>query len=197
MSGDTILFENLNLRADLQQRLNRIRKQKSPEVIPEGVTNWLDDPSAINETKRVKDLACFDIVPFTRNPQGEPVVLLSLRNREGAFGGKWWMYGGSLGAYADVEESIAKTGQKECGVPVQPEALVGLYRTCAPDKIQSTLQPCYAGWVSYEVATKTMQADKDHKHPKFFTLGELLTIPEDEQHWYPMNVAELVLNNMP
>lgn len=160
--------------------------------IPEGVTTGVP-PDIYNEYRRGRDSACVDIVIATRLPTSEPAVLLSKRKDNVCFGGKWWIYGGALQSYVSIEDFISGRASKECGVPVKPEALIGVYRTIAEDHIGSTLQPCYATRVAYEVVEKKMATDDGHSNVKLFTLGDLEDLPQEEQHWYPMRVAKIVL----
>jgi ADP-ribose pyrophosphatase YjhB (NUDIX family) len=141
-----------------------------------------------------------DIVLVTRLETGTPAVLLSLRNPTVCFGGKWWIYGGALQAYMSIEEFIAGRATKECGVPVRPEALIGVYRTIAEDYIGSTLQPCYAARVPIEVIRAKMSTDEDHSNVRLFTISDLILLEGNrapEYHWYPVRVALLALRSMP
>ncbi len=161
------------------------------EAIPEGVTKGA--PSEIYGGYR-KGLhgACCDIVIVTTLPSGQHAVLLSLRKLEVCFGGTWWIYGGATHAYRDIGEFISERASKECGVSVEPQALVGVYVTYAADHIGSTMQPCYMAFVDYDVIKENMLTDTGHNNVKLFTQSELDEMPEDERHWYPIRVSKRV-----
>lgn len=166
---------------------------------PEGVTNGVS-PEVYGEYRRGRDSACVDIVLVTRLETGTPAVLMSLRNPTVCFGGKWWIYGGALQAYMSIEEFISERAAKECGVPVRPEVLLGVYRTIAEDHIGSTLQPCYAARVPIEAIRAKMSTDEGHSNVRLFTISELILLKGNcapEYHWYPVRVALLALWNMP
>ena len=92
-----------------------------------------------------------------------------------------------------IEEFIAARVEKECGVPIEGLAKVGVYSTSAADFPQSTLQVCYAALVPFAAAVEKMRPDANHESVNIFTHEELESIPVAEQHWYPMHVARRVL----
>ena len=167
-----------------------------PVAPPEGITQGVPG-DVYNAYRRGRDSACVDIMLCTRSPLGSAAVLLSKRASNVCFANKWWMYGGALGSYEPIEEFLAGRVEKECGIRAKPEVLIGVYRTCAADFIGSTLQPCYAARIPYGKATAKATTDSAHSSVRLFTRSELETIPIDEQHWYPMRVARLVLDNLP
>lgn len=129
--------------------------------VPPGVTAGV--PSEVySEYRKGRDSACVDIVLVTVLEDGTPAVLLSLRKPDVCYGNKWWIYGGALQAYRSAEDFIAERATKECGVPVKPQVLVGVYRTMAEDYIGSTLQLCYAARVPIEAVRAKMSTDPNH-----------------------------------
>lgn len=194
---DAIIYENPNLQPDWAAGHTGLVERGNPKTVPEGVKRFADG-DALNEVKAAKDLACVDIVIATRLPSGEAAVLLSRRRATDPFSGRWWIYGGSLGAYQPISQFIALRAERECGVvPVEPQALIGVYRTCAPEFIQSTLQPCYATLVPHEAIAAKMRTDPNHDSVRLFTEEGLNTMPREERHWYPLRVTRQVLENMP
>jgi hypothetical protein len=164
--------------------------------IPQGVTPGV--PAEIySEYRKGRDSACVDIVLVTRLEDGTPAVLLSLRKPDVCYGNKWWIYGGALQAYRGIEDFISERATKECGVPVKPEVLIGVYRTMSEDFIGSTLQPCYAACVSIEAVRAKMSTDPNHSSVRVFTLEEIEEIPYENTHWYPMRVSRLAIAAMP
>jgi hypothetical protein len=140
-----IILENPNFSTDLKRLA---RPVAGVEVsVPEGVVNGVS-PEVYSEYRKGRDSACVDIVIATTLESGEPAVLLSKRAENVCYGGKWWIYGGALQSYRSIEDFISERAEKECGVPVEPRALIGVYRTMSSDFIGSTLQPCYAAVVS-------------------------------------------------
>jgi ADP-ribose pyrophosphatase YjhB (NUDIX family) len=132
------------------------------------------------------------MVLCTRAPEG-PAVVLSKRNSESSYGNTWWMYGGALPAYAPIADFITKRAEEESGIAAAPQILVGIYRICAADRLDSSLTLCFAAEVPYEEVTKKMSTDKGHQEVRLFTLKELDALPQEETHWYPTRVAQLAL----
>ncbi len=195
---DCIIIENSTVKTDWQISNTRLVKHApAPAQMPQGVVPRVHSGEAFDQVKLAKDLACVDIVIVTRMPDGQHAVLLSKRKASDPFGGLWWIHGGSLGSYMDVGEFIAERAQKECGVPVTPQVLIGVYRTSASNFPQSTLQPCYATVVPYEVIQKKMDTDGNHESVKLFTWKDLDAIDPAEAHWYPLRVANIALQHMP
>ena len=186
-------FVNPNLREEWQSGTIPFGFFAAPVEIPAGVVKRIEDGKVLEEYKKGKEMACADIVLCTRKPSGAWAVLYSLRKSTEPFGGQWWMYGGSVGAYVNVLEFIVERAERECGIPVRPEALLGFYRTSASDKPQSTTQPCFAARVPYEVVEQKMRADPNHESVRLFEAGEL----DDISHWYPYQAAKLVFANVP
>jgi len=195
-----VILENLFLAQEWRNR--RVLREEYRAGIgeqPAGVTQGVSSDT-YNEYRRGRDSACVDIVLVTHLENGTPAVLMSLRNPGVCFGGKWWIYGGALQAYMSIEEFISARATKECGVPVKPEVLIGVYRTIAEDHIGSTLQPCYAARVPIEVIRAKMSTDEGHSNVRLFTISDLILLEGQhgpEYHWYPVRVALLALRNMP
>lgn len=164
--------------------------------IPKGVTAGVP-PEVYSEYRKGRDSACVDIVLVTRLEDGTPAVLLSLRKPDVCYGNKWWIYGGALQAYRSVEDFISERATKECGVPVMPQVLIGVYRTMSEDYVGSTLQLCYAAQVPIEAVRAKMSTDPNHSSVRLFTLAELEEIPDENGHWYPMHVSRIALKSMP
>ena len=190
--NDQIVIENPLLL--LSQWRNPVVEPLPIVQPPAGTTNGVP-PDVYDAYRRGRDSACVDIMLATRLKDGTPAVLLSKRKVNVCFGGMWWMYGGAVGSYQSMTDFVVERAKKECGIRPDPSelVLVGVYRTCAPDIIGSTLQPCYAARVGLAEIQKYMGTDQAHESIKLFTLRELYQIPTAEQHWYPMRVASLVL----
>lgn len=211
LTYEGIILENPFLKeewsiAEIRRRKSSLTSGKSYEFreeydetlgdVPQGITPGV--PAEVyNAYRRGRDSACVDIVIVTQRPDGTPAVLLSLRKPNVCFGGKWWIYGGALQAYRSIHDFISERASTECGVTVEPEALIGVYRTIAEDHIGSTMQPCYVSRVPFASAVQKMTTDTGHSAILLFTERELAEIPKQERHWYPMRVARLALQNMP
>jgi ADP-ribose pyrophosphatase YjhB (NUDIX family) len=166
------------------------RSDQLPAGIADGVA-----PEIYDAYRLGRDSACGDMVVATQKPDGAYAVLLSKRKDNVCFGGKWWIHGGALLSYSSITDFVASRTERECGVAVQPEVLLGVCRTCAPDYIGSTLQSCYAGRVPYAAIEKKL-VDSGHTDVRLFTLDELDGIPPAERHWYPKWAAELTLQSL-
>lgn len=163
--------------------------------VPAGVSRGVSS-SAYSEYRSGLDSACADIVVVTRREDGEPAVLLSLRRPDKCFGNKWWIYGGAIHAYRTICDFLSERAAQECGVSAEPEALVGVYRTMAEDHIASTLNVCYAARVPVEAIQAKLATDSGHTSARLFSLNELVQIPLEQRHWYPMRVSQIVLASM-
>ena len=141
--------------------------------------------------------ACCDKAIVTRQPNGKPAIMLSLRKKSVCFGGVWWIYGGAIHAYRDIAAFVSERAASECGVEVPPHVLIGVYMTNASDHIGSTMQPCFASFVPYDTIMQKMRTDSGHGDVRLFTTEELRQIPESEQHWYPMRIAHRTLESLP
>lgn len=192
---ESIILENPQIaedwhNGDVRRGVARIVSQ------PEGVTHGVP-ADVYGAYRKGRDSACVDIVLVTRFENGEPAVLLSLRKPDVCFGNKWWIHGGALQAYMSITDFISERATKECGVPVVPEVLIGVYRTIAEDHIGSTLQACYAARVPIQSVRQKMIADDGHSTVRLFTESEMEEIPPENAHWYPCRVAKIALRNMP
>ena len=164
--------------------------------VPEGVMPGVP-PDIYNAYRKGRDSACVDIVIATRLEDGTPAVLMSKRADNVCYGGKWWIYGGALQSYRSIVDFIGERASKECGVEVRPQVLIGVYRTMSGDFVGSTLQPCYASFVSVAQIRKHKKVDDAHSSVRLFTADELLAMSAAESHWYPLRVANRVLRAMP
>jgi ADP-ribose pyrophosphatase YjhB (NUDIX family) len=99
----------------------------------------------------------------------------------------WYMPGGQLFAYIPIAEFLKTKCQKEAGLELEPDALIGFYRNDGPDKAASVIAPCYCVFVPWEAICKTQPAD-GHDQWRLFTEADLDALPETETHWYPMYV---------
>ncbi len=194
--GDCTLFINPNIFHAWGSRNTSIMRHPSPAVIPSTVVSRLPSPEPVELVKTAKDFTVVDGLVCTRTPGGYPAVLLSKRGL-GAFGGKYWGYGCTLGAYQDPIVALETTVKKECGVPFVAEVMIGVFRTCAPDVAQSTTNLCYAGFVPYDVVEASKKTTTDHHAPRLFTVHELNLIHENERHWFPVDAANAALSHMP
>ncbi len=198
MPGTDFAFDNPNIWSEWRRQQVALEMKNSPEVTPAQVLSRIEDINGVNimaEYRRGKEMACADVVICTIEG-GTPKVLLSKRNKNEPFGGYWWVHGGSLGAYVDMREFITKRAERECGVRVEPQVLLGFYRTSAADAAQSTTQPCFAAKVDSQILSARMQTDPNHESVRLFTAEELSELPHHERHWYPMHVAQLTLENI-
>ena len=142
--------------------------------------------------------ACADIVITARMPKnGTPVVLASRRAMDKPFGRQWWMQGGAVHSYRSLQEFIIERAEKECGVRPKIEGIIGIFRTCAEDKLCSTTQICFVGFAPYEELSHVC-VDNDHKEWRLIRLDELLELERyDNFHWYPAVTFERALTTMP
>lgn len=191
---DAVLFENPFIADDWRNKKNRIESFPLGTV-PDGVTNGVPF-DVYNGYRRGRDSACADLFLATRLPTGEPAGIMLVRNDDVCFGGKVWMVGGALQAYGSIEAFLANRAEAECGIYVVPEVFIGLYRTCAPDAIASTLQPCYASYVPY-TEVERLRSDRNHARIEVISFKQFLTLPVAQYHWYPRRVATLALSNLP
>ncbi len=165
-------------------------------MVPDEVTKGAT-PEAYIEYRKGLHGACVDKVIITRQPNGKPAVMLSLRKTNVCFAGTWWIYGGAVHAYRDVAAFVTERAASECGVEVPPQALVGVYITNSSGIVGSTLQPCYASFVPYDTIMEKMRTDSGHGDVRLFTAEELGAIPEQQQHWYPKRIARRALAALP
>jgi ADP-ribose pyrophosphatase YjhB (NUDIX family) len=138
------------------------------------------------------DSACVDIVIATTDKKGEPRVLAIKRGPNKPFANKWWMQGGALHAYVSTLDFVTERAEKECGVRPQIVGLICVARTCAPDFLASTTQPCYLGLVPFEKIC--VKYDADHSAGRLLGWNDLSHLPTDEQHWYPMFAFKTAIN---
>ena len=199
MSNTDFAFDNPNVSIEWVSRDVALKGMPSPVSVPDGVIKYVPDADMdkVAFCRRAKEMGCADVIISARRPDGVPVVLLSKRKRSEAFGGKWWVYGGSLPAYGDVHEFISGRAEKECGFKVTPQVLIGFYRTSAPDYPQSTMQPCFGAVVPFQAIERVASVDQNHDAIAMFTYLELVKIASAERHWYPIHVAEIAIHNMP
>lgn len=130
-------------------------------------------------------------------PDNVPAVLTSKRAPGKLFGNKWWMQGGAIHSYRLILDFLEERAEKECGFRPSIQAFIGVFRTCADDKLGSTINLCYVGFVDHRELTKARIWDKDHVDFKTLRLEQLKQIPASEKHWYPMLVFDRALTTMP
>ena len=154
-----------------------------------------------SEYRLGRQSACADLVIATRLADGTGAVLLSLRNNNVCFPGTWWIYGGATPVYQDIVEFVASRAKGECGVPVRPQVLLGMYITSSagtgPEHIGSTMNACYAAQVPLDLIEQHRHTDEGHQSVKLFTLEEYLQLPAQQRHWYVEHVVRRTLENMP
>lgn len=200
LSYEGIIIENPNLRSDWQMRRPfPDGALQSIPYLPEGVKDGVS-PEVYNAYRQGRDSACVDIVFVTRGENGTPMVVMSLRAPNACYGNKFWIYGGALGAYQSIGDFIAAKAEKECGVRAEPQALIGVYRTMAEDKIGSTTQPCYVAEVPIAAIREKGHVDGAHTSLTLMSEINLLYLNHHRDyriHWYPLRVAILALRNMP
>ena len=195
-TANAVLFENPTIASDWISCNNRIVPQGPEVVTPPSVIDFISVES-LTEARQGKQLACIDIVICARRADGVGVVALSKRKPNNPFGGIWCMYGGSIGAYQDVSSFITDRAEKECGIKVEPQVLLGAYQTsCVGDLPQSTIQLCYAVQVDYDALAATVRIDPSHVDVKLFTRDDLALLSDDLE-WYPKRTGILALDNMP
>lgn len=154
-------------------------------------------PEVYDGYRQGLDSACADVVITTVLSDGVPAVLTSKRAPGKLFGNKWWMQGGAIHSYRRIIDFLEERAEKECGFRPRVQAFIGVFRTCADDRLGSTINLCYVGFVDHRELIKTHIWDKDHTDFKVLTLDTLKRIPKDEQHWYPMFVFKEALTTMP
>lgn len=164
--------------------------------IPAGITHTVPD-SAYKSYQKGKDRACADVVICTRMPNNEKAVLLSQRADGTTYANLWWIYGGAIPAYTQISDFLQESTKRECGISVSPEVLIGVYRTCATESVDSSVNTCFGATVAYSDIVRQTHRDSAHKAIRLFTLEELHKIPESQKHWYPLRVARLALSAMP
>lgn len=174
-----------------------------PVGIPEGVKPASSASlEAYQGYRCVYDGACADLVVVTRTKDGNPAALLAERGPNAPWPGVWWMFGGAIAAYRRPDEWIVERVKQECGLTVNPEVLLGVYRTCAPrkgGKVASTMQLCYASYVPIDKIAGA-RVDRAHTSLKLFTeptLKGLLQKGDPSAHWYPVRAACLAMRCMP
>ena len=165
-------------------------------VIPEGHRAGGVESNVYNGYRQGLDSACIDVVITTRLPVGIPVVLATKRAPGKLFGNKWWMQGGALHSYRSIEDFLCERVQAECGVRPALEGFIGVFRTCADDRLGSTMNLCYVGYVPYEDVV-TAGYDDDHTACRLLTMSDLAFLPDSEKYWYPMYVFRKAMTTMP
>lgn len=168
-----------------------------PGVDPTGNVS----PDIYNAYRRGRQSACADIVIVTRLSNGMGAVLLSKRNEDVCFPGTWWIYGGATPVYQDPVAFVSTRTRKECGVPVWPQVLLGIYVTSSagtrPEHNGSTLNVLYAAQVPFAQIERHRAIDAGHSEVRIFTLDEYAALPTSQRHWYIERAARRAINNMP
>jgi hypothetical protein len=155
---------------------------------PEGVTDGVEKRETYDDFRKGRLTACADVVLFTKCPDGEWRVLLSLRKADKPMGNIWWVYGGAPNSYADLRTFLTKQTEKECNCAPTIRAVVATAYTCAPDHIASTIQPCYLATIPYELVGK-VATDSNHAAVRLFALDDYYLLPAASRHWYVEEVA--------
>ena len=204
---DTIIFVNMSLASDRQRAVeNEKRKlyggalQYEQVVVPDGHRRGGVEPRFYDGYRAGLDSACSDIVITTLLPGRPPRVpaVLAVKRAPGKlFGGKWWMQGGAIHSYRLIADFLGERAEKECGVRYRLEGFIGVFRTCAEDRLGSTINLCYVGFVPYGDLARLVIADSDHTAVKVLSQDNLNRIPTEERYWYPMHVFRLALATMP
>ncbi len=137
-----------------------------------------------------------DMVVCTRLETGECAVLALHRDPGTPFGGVWDMGGGAILAYQAIADCLKAKSQKETGLTLEPEALLGCYRNDAPDMASSVIALCYVATAPVQQLQSVVAGDGNHKW-QFFTLADLENLPANQTYWYAMYVWRKVLEAAP
>jgi hypothetical protein len=193
---ETILWFNNRLTED--RRIKAISHLETDSLTPpiDYVGGFVSEETMV-EWRSKKEVACADVVITTRYPTGTKAVVSSLRAPKTPFGNKWWMQGGGISGYTSILTFLKERARKECGVEVELEAIIGLFRTCAEDFAQSTTQPCFVGSAPYDGMSERLKYDDRHSAVRLLTLEDFDQLPQEQQHWYPMFCFEAALKSMP
>jgi hypothetical protein len=196
----TVVIErhNHDLLADRQRKQDSSGYNTTRITIPKEWTErlFLKDEEMVR-MRQAKAFSCADVVIATRTPSGAPVILASKRKEGESFSGKWWMHGGGFAPYPLLREFALGRVEKECGITPRQLTLVGVYLTCAENIPTTTLQPCYVSDMPYDAVVRAMRTDPQHNRVGLFTAHDLINLPQEEKHWYPMRVFAKVLSTIP
>ena len=193
---ERILWQNPNLKEERERR--EILRMHSGLIIPPSeFEGGFVSPKAMEEWRKKKGMPCADVVITVRLSDGTSAVVASLRAPDMPFGRFWWMQGGSISGYTPILDFVRDRAEKECGVAVTLEALIGLFYTNAEDFSQSTLQPCFVGSAPFAGLSERLRTDGQHANVHLLTLKDLGQLPEEQMHWYPMNCFHAALTSMP
>jgi len=194
---DTIVFDNPNLAADRRNCAAR-RHEVVGVSVPTGRVIGGVPQEYYDGYRAGLTSGCADLVVTTRLENGEPAVLAIRRAKDKSFGGTWYMMGGAIHNYTSIHDFLSWVVEREVGLKnLQPEALVGLYRTTAEDYIADALAVCYVVTVPIEQIREQARPDENHVEWQLFTAEELDKIPQDQQYWHPMHCFRRCLNTMP
>lgn len=185
----------------LELRAERKRKYTGVNFItvPSGHRSGGVAPDIYDGYRQGLDSACADVVITTHMPDGEARVLAVKRALGKPFGGKWWMQGGAIQSYRLIEDFLVERAERECGVRLVIQALMGVFRTCAEDILASTTNLCYVGYAPYDMVERA-SVDKDHTAFRLFSAHEFYQDTqehEEEWHWYPKMTFAQALSSMP
>ena len=76
------------------------------------------------------------------------------------------------------------------------QGFIGVFRTCADDRLGCTTNLCYVAYVPYEELTAA-GIDDDHTDLRILSLSDIGLLPDEEKHWYPMFAFRKALDTMP
>ncbi|MBM3281251.1 MAG: hypothetical protein FJY91_00660 [Candidatus Harrisonbacteria bacterium] len=197
---DGILIEKslLELKELWQKQVTQLVQEEKnitslPDKLHVQLTNYVSQKT-YEEYRSRADVACADLVIVTKRDDGHWGVLLSKRGSGKSFARSWWIYGGSIPSYSSIPDFIAKRSEEESGVKATPVLLLGVYRTCAPDFVGSSVNLCYLGIASWSEVERVAGVDKDHDCIGCFTAGDIEELKRNEEvHWYPLHVASRAL----
>lgn len=150
--------------------------------------------------RRGKAPACADIIAWTMNADGVPAAILTFRKEGVCFEKKWWIQGGAVEAFTPISDFVARCAQRESGALPIIEALVGFFRTTefveGEEKRQvSTLQSAHIGYV--HPTSLVLKADANHTSAVLMTEEMYTKVPEEEKHWYPTLLMQILFDTMP
>lgn len=161
------------------------------------------DPVHYHGYREGKVSHCVDVVAYSFTDDGTPGAIMTFRGSGVCFEKKWWMQGGALSKAASEMEFVARCGQKESGSLPRIEALVGVFRTSefifGPNNDMkrqiSTVETVYIGFVPPEHLK--LRADENHTNAVLMTKEMYAKVPEEEKHWYPTRLLNVLFRTMP
>ena len=188
------IFRNPFIMKDWRDQRHQLINMGTPFEVPDAGGFVADD--ALAAFSRGKMRSCADIVLIT-NDNGTSRIPLVFRKEGETFAGFPWVFGGGVGAYADILEFVEKRSERECGIRVKPEVLLGVWITNSEGVVGSTMQPCYAARVPLALVEERFAHDKDHTGSGLYSQDEYELLPREKRHPYIDILVRLAFNCIP